>query len=212
MNRADSAQPTPPPSQGDAPVAATHTFRRPTKADAIELARARFLAGERLEMGLLAEELSVSRTTLYRWVGEREQLIGEVIALLVDEWVALVEPQAEGTGSERFLNMLRRFLEVAASFEPLTNFTQREPTLAMRVLMDPSGAVTDHANQVLKRLLDEINPEVEVSDQIGNGIGLVARSLVWANIATGQEPDIDGAVNLASTLLQASGLEAPSRA
>jgi AcrR family transcriptional regulator len=185
------------------------TFRRATSADARELAQARFLAGDRLEMRQLAEDLNVSRTTLYRWVGEREQLIGGVLGELVDEWVALVEPQAEGSGSERFLNMLRRFLEVASDYEPLTNFTQREPTLAMRVLMDPAGAVTVHANEALRRLLAEIDPEVEVSDQIGNGIGLVARTLVWANIAVGQAPDIDGAVSLASTLLQASGLDMP---
>lgn len=158
-------------------------------------------------MGLLAEDLGVSRTTIYRWVGEREQLIGELLGAQVDDWVALVEPQADGSGSARFLDMLRRFLEVAAGYEPLTNFTQREPTLAMRVLMDPAGPVTEHANQALRRLLAEIDPDVEISDQIGNGIGLVARTLVWANIATGQEPDIEGAVNLASTLLQASGLE-----
>jgi AcrR family transcriptional regulator len=186
----------------------TKPFRRATRDDAIELARARFLAGDRLEMGTLAEELSVSRTTLYRWVGEREQLIGEVFGNLVDEWLALIEPQVDGVGREGFLLLLRRFLEFAASSEPLTNFTRREPALAVRILMDPAGAVTVHANLALRRVLTGIDPEVEVSDEVANGIGLVARTFVWANIAAGQEPNIEGAVSLASTLLQASGLPA----
>ena len=34
-------------------------------------------------------------------------------------------------------------------------------------------------------------------------IGLVARTLVWANIAVDQDPDIDGVVELTRTLLEA---------
>jgi hypothetical protein len=39
---------------------------------------------------------------------------------------------------------------------------------------------------------------------------MAAIIMVWANIATGDEPDIDGAVELAATLLEAS--EGVSRA
>ena len=187
-----------------APPAAVPAFRRARRADAIELARTKFLAGDRLEMNLLADELSISRTTLYRWVGEREQLIGEVFGTLIDEWVALVEPQAEGEGSERFLDILRRFLILAAGTGPLTDFTRREPALAIRILMDPSGPATLHANRQLKRLLAEIDPSREISEKVANSIGLLARTLVWANIATGREPDVDGAVELAAMLLEAS--------
>jgi hypothetical protein len=38
---------------------------RPTPLDALGLARRRWLAGERLDMGALAKELGVSRATLY---------------------------------------------------------------------------------------------------------------------------------------------------
>lgn len=198
-------------SSAGSETSAKPAFRRARRTDAIELARDRFLAGDRLEMQMLADELDVSRTTLYRWVGEREQLIGEVFGSLVDRWLELVEPEAEGEGSDRFLDLLRRFLEFAADSEPLTEFTQREPALAIRVLMDPDGPATAHANAALKRLLAEIDPSVAVSDQIANSIGLLARTLVWANIATGRQPDVDGAVELAGMLLEAAGLPAPVR-
>ena len=48
-----------------------------------------------------------------------------------------------------------------------------------------AGPVTTHSNQALSRLLAEVDPEVTISDQIGNGISVVSRTLVWANIATG---------------------------
>jgi predicted DNA-binding transcriptional regulator YafY len=44
---------------------------RPTALDAFLRARRRFQACERIDMSGLAEELGVSRVTLYRWVGSR---------------------------------------------------------------------------------------------------------------------------------------------
>src|SRR5215467_3933227 len=52
---------------------------RPTPLDALRLARERWLAGERLDMGALAEELGISRATLYTWVGSKDRLLGEVL-------------------------------------------------------------------------------------------------------------------------------------
>ena len=53
--------------------------RRPTALDAFKLARRWFLAGRRIDMSALADELGVNRVTLYRWVGSREQLLVEVV-------------------------------------------------------------------------------------------------------------------------------------
>src|SRR5205807_2768592 len=56
---------------GDAPAG-------PTPVDALRLARDAWLHSRRLDMGALAAELGTSRATLYRWVGTRERLLGEV--------------------------------------------------------------------------------------------------------------------------------------
>jgi AcrR family transcriptional regulator len=179
-------------------------FRRPNREHAIALAKVRFLAGERVEMNALSAALDIGRTTLYRWVGEREQLIGEIFGQLVDDWLEIVEPQAEGVGVARFLDVLRHFLEYAAASEPLTQFTEREPALALRVLLDRSGRVAERNREAIRRLLTDAAPELEVPDKTIDAIAMAAVILVWAYIATGDEPDIDGAVGLASTLLEAS--------
>jgi AcrR family transcriptional regulator len=153
-------------------------------------------------MNQLTADLDIGRTTLYRWVGEREQLIGEILGQLVDEWVALVEPQATGSGVDRFLDVLRRYLEHAAGSAPLTSFTKREPALALKVLMDREGQVVQHSGEAIRRLLRESEPPVELPADTVRAITLVSITLVWAYIATGQEPDIDGAVTLTRTLLE----------
>jgi AcrR family transcriptional regulator len=186
-----------------ATATATPGFRRATREDAVELARARFLAGERVEMQTLAGELDIGRTTLYRWVGEREQLLEEVFAGLVVEWFAEVIPGAKGSGRDRLLDVMRRFLELASAFDPLSEFAAREPALTMRLLLDREGMIAERSKQAIRALLDEDAPELQVSENIIDAIEMSAASLVWANIAIGREPDIEGAIELSETLLDA---------
>jgi len=190
--------------------AAEPIFRRPTAEDALALARDQFLAGERVEMGALAEQLGINRTTLYRWVGEREQLMGTLFSALIDEWLAAVRDGDDPDGIDGFLAVVRRFLELGAEFEPLSAFTRREPALALRILCDRDGAVTANAEATIRGLLDEMAPDLDVSAQAVSAIGVVARTLVWANIATDQEPDIEGVIDLARTLLECSPRRRPA--
>ncbi len=43
-------------------------------------ARAQYLAGERVDLTVVARDLGLGRATIYRWFGSRELLLGEVIA------------------------------------------------------------------------------------------------------------------------------------
>ena len=176
-------------------------FRRPSRDDAIALARVQFLSGERVEMQTVAGGLDIGRTTLYRWVGEREQLLEEVFSGLVDEWFTEVVPGARGTGQERLLDIMRRFLEHAADSAPLSNFAAREPALTLRLLLDREGMVAERSRLAIGRLLEECVPELEVPENIIDAIEMTATAMVWANIAIGREPDIDGAIGLSETLL-----------
>src|SRR5262245_25508423 len=53
--------------------------RQPLPEDVLHAARRRFLRGERVDMNDLAREVGIGRATLYRWVGSRDQLLGEVL-------------------------------------------------------------------------------------------------------------------------------------
>jgi AcrR family transcriptional regulator len=57
---------------------------RPTPLDAFELATRQFNSGQRIEIQALAAGLGVSRITLHRWVGTREQLLSEIMWSLTD--------------------------------------------------------------------------------------------------------------------------------
>jgi AcrR family transcriptional regulator len=185
----------------EAPPSDGNGFRRPTREDAIALSREYFLSGKRVEMQTVSTGLGIGRTTLYRWVGEREQLLEEVFAGLVDEWFAEVVPQETGTGREGLLGVMRSFLEFAAAAEPLSEFAAREPALTMRLLLDREGLIARHSRAQIGNLLGKFTPELEVPENIIDAIEMSAASLVWANIAIGREPDIEGAIELCDTLL-----------
>jgi plasmid maintenance system antidote protein VapI len=52
---------------------------RPDAQTAFRTARRAFLAGHRLDMQELASELGVSRATVLRWVGGKDQLVSDII-------------------------------------------------------------------------------------------------------------------------------------
>ena len=62
---------------------APRTRGRPPAAsrdDVLAAAMYRYLRGRRVDVREIASELGLGRTTIYRWFGSREGLIGEVLA------------------------------------------------------------------------------------------------------------------------------------
>src|SRR5919202_1288040 len=53
--------------------------RHPDAERAFLAARRRFLANQRLDMSVLAPALRIDRTSLFRWVGNRDALLAEVL-------------------------------------------------------------------------------------------------------------------------------------
>lgn len=176
-------------------------FRKASPEDAIDLARVRILEGKRIEMRTLAEDLGIGRTTLYRWVGERDELVEEVFVGLVDDWFQLVSSQASGTGRGRLIDIFTRFLDVASASTPLSDFASREPALTMRLLLDRKGKVATRSKELISTLVAEHLPEREVPENIIDAIEMSTAALVWANIAAEREPDIQGAISLTETLI-----------
>src|SRR3954454_15443128 len=99
-------------SQDDAPPnGGLPRLERPSQAHALRFARALVERGERLDMQELAASLGVGRTTLYRWVGDREHLIADVFAQLTDELFVLCAEEARGRGLDRAIDTIRRFMK-----------------------------------------------------------------------------------------------------
>jgi len=177
-------------------------LERPTPKHAVEFAQRLFLQGERVELNALVEALGIGRTTLYRWVGDRERLMGLVLADMIDIGWDQALDSAEGEGLERAMHAGRRFMEITATFPPVRQFAEREPQLALRVLLAPDGLVAERIRAGFRRALQE-NGE-DVNDELIDIAVQAGTALEWAPIAIGGEPEIERASRLIRSLFDAT--------
>ena len=202
-------QPKGPPPRQPAPV-----FRRPTREDALELARAAFLSGDRVDMQQLASQLGVSRVTVFRWIGTREQLLEKVLEDLATTFAADARAQATGNGEDRVLDFVRRLMTTTVQIEPIRQFVVREPQLALRLLLAEQGAVHQRLAHGLQDVLadaglatneTQLKSFIDVLVQVGT-------ALEWATLAIGDEPQIDRTLEIGRALLRAALLQPTPRA
>jgi AcrR family transcriptional regulator len=111
----------------------------PGPLDAYKAARRRFLAGERIEMRSIAEELGVSRVTLYRWVGNRAELVGEVMASLAIRTARRERGRIRAKGGEAIARVATHLVQALMSSEAMQKLLRTEPDFALRVLTTAEG-------------------------------------------------------------------------
>ena len=176
---------------------------RATIEDVIPQALALFDQGERVDMNSLAMRLGIGRATLYRWVGDREHVLDRVILTCVQELWAGAQPRSRGQGIDRALSTVRLFLRDSTAYAPLRDFAQREPNLALRVLLNEDGEV-NHAIRWALALEVTAYTALEVPDETFAVLALTATALVWASVAAGREPAIEATVTIMRTVLTAT--------
>lgn len=112
-----------------------------TPLEVFKLARKLWAQSNRISIGELASKVGVSRVTLYRWVGSREQLIEEILWSFAKPTFENAAKSAPGKGVEHIVETHRRFMTGLASFAPMRRFLIDNPTEAIRIqTKDPMGA------------------------------------------------------------------------
>jgi len=125
-------------------------------AAAFAAARRTYLQGRRVDMQALAAELEVSRTTFYRWTGQREQLLSDVLWSLSDDIFEQAKADhPEHTGPERLLAIFRQHVGALVDAKPLHIFLQQETQAALRILTSPEAGVQSRTVWKLAELYRE---------------------------------------------------------
>lgn len=156
-----------------------------------------FDAGERLEMGVLADRLGVNRATLYRWVGSRDALLGELVWRRLDRALAAAgEAVAERglVGTARLGALLLGLFPPSrgSARSPMRRFVDAEPAVAMRVMT--SGVVHARLIETFAGVIEEeaatgaIAPEHPAS-QVAELIVKTGEAVFWFDVASGRGLD-----------------------
>jgi AcrR family transcriptional regulator len=190
----------------DANGALTRT--RPTPAAAFHAARRMFLKGQRIDMRALAAQLDVSRPTLYRWTGHREQLLSDVAWSLSDEIFERAKREhPRHTGADRLLAIYRRHVGELVLAEPLQTFLRQETSVALRVLTSPLGGVQRRTVQRLAELYREeqaagsFQPRVD-PDELAYAVVRLTEGFIYNDALATVEPAVERAAVIVSLLLE----------
>ncbi|WP_312871787.1 QsdR family transcriptional regulator [Amycolatopsis acididurans] len=174
--------------------------------EALRAARRSFVAGERIDMGALAGTLGVDRATLFRWVGNRDELLSEVIwSLCLPTWQRAVR-MAEGTGVARVMSVFRAFSGDIINAGFFRAYLRRERERALRLLTTRAGV---HQSRVIALIEGLLRAEQQSSGltlplpvhDMAYVMTRVVESFIYADLIIGEEPDAAKAAAAVGALL-----------
>lgn len=188
-------------SQGD-------TRRVLTYEQALRRAVHQFVRDGAVDMTSLADEIPVGRATLYRVVGSRDRLLGDVLWVLAERTLERAEEEATATGVDRLIQISRRFKELTLGFEPVRTFLRAEPETAFRVLLTPAGRVSE---RVVGRWAETFTEAVERGeltlpfdvDRFAYIFVRIGEAMLYSDLLAGLEPDLDVSETAQRLLLRA---------
>jgi AcrR family transcriptional regulator len=193
-------------------VVLTRPSRRAGQRPArIVAAAARWIQdGRRLDMQGLAQELGVSRVTLFRRAGSREALLGQALWLLTQRTLeeAAARWEAERPGGELHTPGTGRHLNALVSQSRcVRRLLDDEPALAMRVLTDPRGQVqagtVAFVEELLRRDITEFGLVTLIEpDELAYALVRLGQSFLFADVLAGRKPDVETANRLQRALVE----------
>lgn len=183
------------------------TTSRPTAAEALRLGRLRFLAGERVDMTAIAEEVGVNRVTLYRWWGSRDRFLVEIIWSLARDTLDIAERSTTAQGARHVVGVVSRFLDDVITNPGMQRWLADEGEHAMRLL-------TRHETDFQPRLIAAIQGLLEAEAAAGRlelpadlrevayVIVRLIESYTYLDLITGERPDARRAEPILRLLLR----------
>jgi AcrR family transcriptional regulator len=190
----------------------THTAPRrgrtaaASREQVLALAMRRYLHGSRVDVQAIAAELCLGRTTIYRWFGSRDELIGEVIVRAAEPLLREAREGAGGTGGPALLDTFDRFNRSLASAPALLRFVEQEREAALRVITSGAGNVQPRIVALITRLIAEevragsYEPPVEPST-LGYAIVRLAEAFLFNDAVAGMRGDVERLRDVEAALL-----------
>ncbi|WP_018178236.1 QsdR family transcriptional regulator [Jongsikchunia kroppenstedtii] len=172
---------------------------------AVDAATQVYLAGGAVDMSALATTLGVGRATLYRHVGNREELIATVLAEATERTMRRVSRSVTTTGAQRILDLVAGQMHAVDKAKPLHDFTSREPLLFVRLALMP-GKIEAVSTAVLAEALTEESESGRLSlplpvDDLALAIVRICDVNLYAPLLGGDRAEIDTALNLVALIL-----------
>ena len=172
--------------------------------------------GVRLDTRTLAAEVGISRSTLFRRVGNREDLMGDALWYMADRTMSTAVRDWEAAhgaavrdpeGELRCLAVMRQYREAIATNDGFRRLLDDEPTVAIRVLTDPHGRVQPRVMathvELLRRDVEDggFVPAVSL-DSLCYAIVRLGEAFLYSDVLASRAPDLAAASTLLAALVE----------
>jgi AcrR family transcriptional regulator len=177
-----------------------------SREDVLAAATHRYLRGLRIDVQAIAAELGLGRTTVYRWFGSREGLIGEVLFRSAEPLLDDARAAARGRGGVALLDTFDRFNRSLASSRALRQFVERERDAALRIITSGAGNVQPRMVARITGLIETevragaYRPPVEPAT-LGYAIVRLAEAFLFNDAAAGMRGEVDRLREVEAALL-----------
>jgi AcrR family transcriptional regulator len=167
-----------------------------SRDDVLAAALHRYLRGRRVDVQAIAAELGLGRTTIYRWFGSREGLIGEVLFLAAEPLLVSARKAARGRGGPALLATFDKFNRDLADAPALRQFLEQERDAALRIITSSGGVLQPRMVAAITALIEaEVNAgtykaPVEPAT-LGYAIVRLAEAFLFNDAAAGMRGDVD---------------------
>src|ERR1700761_8559712 len=101
-----------------------------SRDDVMTAARGQFMAGDRVDVTIIARDLGLGRATIYRWFGSRERLLAEVVASELEALVTHARGQVRRRGARGLLEVFDRINRRLTESTALRRFLEQERAAA----------------------------------------------------------------------------------
>ena len=166
--------------------------------------------GRRVDMQGLADELGVSRVTLFRRVGSRDELISQALWQLNQRMLEMAVARWEDERPEGELHTsgtIRHINAMIVAAAGLRRLLDDEPALYLRVITDPRGRLQSGAVAFIEKLLRRDIEEfglVTIAEPGALAYALVrlGESLLYVDALAARNPDADATSRLQRALIE----------
>ncbi len=194
---------------GDRALAPTPSGAAP-RNDVLDAAIRAFLRGERIELHAVATELGISRTTIYRRFGTREELLGRILARQFEQVITAIDRRCTSRGAHRICEVFDQAIRQLSADPALRTYLHNESPGALRLVTQADGPVHRGSVTLVEKLIqraqaqDGYRPPVDRTT-LAYALVRLGESFLYSNAVTDAEGDIDHLLQVQTSLLGVAG-------
>lgn len=166
--------------------------------DLLALARRKWLASERIDIGKLATELGIGRATAFRWIGSKEALLGEILWSFYRPTLEAVLSDTPARGAELVATITAKAMRAILGSAPMRNWLKQDPEHSLRVVTSETGVVQVRTLAFVQAVIEReiadgyLKPELD-AQTLSLLVIRISTSFLYSDLTCGREPSVEAA-------------------